>query len=80
MMEIINDVDINTAVEFSCSTMPISKEKLLSETEVLLAAVKTYDGGRAERMVLMQQLELLYLQLEDPQDSMNRQWNFVSET
>ncbi|RDW92628.1 hypothetical protein BP5796_02022 [Coleophoma crateriformis] len=58
--------------------MPLSQDQLVSETEALLAAVKAYDGDRAKRMALMRRLDLLYLELEDPQDSMNRQWSFMN--
>ncbi|KAG9238891.1 hypothetical protein BJ875DRAFT_286176 [Amylocarpus encephaloides] len=45
----------------------------------ILAAAREYSGDRANRYGLMKQIDLLYLQLEDPVDALMRQCSFLEE-
>jgi hypothetical protein len=56
-----------------------SDTDLLEKTKSLLTSVENYHGDRAARLALVKQLELLRLQIEDPMDSMIRQWEYVRE-
>ncbi|KAL3422771.1 o-methyltransferase [Phlyctema vagabunda] len=58
--------------------MPDTKAALIHQAERLLAAAKDYNGDRKDRVELMKQTELLHLQLEDPMDSIQRQWAFMN--
>ncbi len=50
---------------------------IVSKAEALLASAKKYNGDYAQRHALMQQIDLLYQQLEDPMEAMIKQWHFV---
>jgi hypothetical protein len=58
--------------------MGSTESDVVSKAEAILAAAKKYNGNRQERYELMKQLDLLYLELEDPVDALMRQWTFVS--
>jgi hypothetical protein len=53
---------------------------IVTKAEAILAAAKNYNGERQERYELMKQLDLLYIELEDPVDALMRQWTFVSSS
>ncbi|KAH8648779.1 O-methyltransferase [Tricladium varicosporioides] len=54
---------------------------IVQKAEAILAAAKAYKGDPSERYGLMEQLDVLYKQLENPMDAMIRQWNsMVTET
>ncbi|KAH6716821.1 O-methyltransferase [Leptodontidium sp. MPI-SDFR-AT-0119] len=55
-----------------------STDDIISKAEAILASAKKFKGDRAERHDLMKQVDLLYLQLEDPMDAMLRQWSFMN--
>lgn len=55
-----------------------SADDIISKAEAILASAKKFKGDRAERHELMKQVDLLYLDLEDPMDAMLRQWSFMN--
>ncbi|KAH7391456.1 O-methyltransferase [Cadophora sp. MPI-SDFR-AT-0126] len=55
-----------------------SADDIISKAEAILASAKKFKGDRAERHELMKQVDLLYLELEDPMDAMLRQWSFMN--
>ncbi|PVH83370.1 o-methyltransferas-like protein [Cadophora sp. DSE1049] len=55
-----------------------SADDIISKAEAILASAKKFKGDRAERHDLMKQVDLLYLELEDPMDAMLRQWSFMN--
>jgi len=55
-----------------------SADDIISKAETILASAKKFKGDRAERHELMKQVDLLYLELEDPMDAMLRQWSFMN--
>jgi hypothetical protein len=58
--------------------MGSAESDIVRKAEAILASAKKYSGDRSQRYALMKQVDLLYLELEDPMDSMLRQWTFVS--
>ncbi|EPE31358.1 S-adenosyl-L-methionine-dependent methyltransferase [Glarea lozoyensis ATCC 20868] len=58
--------------------MGSTESDVVSKAEAILAAAKKYNGNRQERYELMKQLDLLYLELEDPVDALMRQWTFMN--
>ena len=46
-----------------------SADDIISKAETILASAKKFKGDRAERHELMKQVDLLYLELEDPMDA-----------
>lgn len=46
-----------------------SADDIISKAEAILASAKKLKGTRADRHDLMKQVDLLYLQLEDPMDA-----------
>jgi hypothetical protein len=60
--------------------MGSTESDIVQKAEAILAAAKKYNGERQERYELMKQLDLLYLELEDPVDALMRQWTFVSRS
>jgi hypothetical protein len=59
--------------------MGSTESDVVRKAEAILAAAKKYNGDRHERYQLMKQLDLLYLELEDPVDALMRQWTYVSD-
>ena len=57
--------------------MGSTESDIVRKAEAILAAAKKYNGDRQERYELMKQLDVLYLDLEDPVDALMRQWTFV---
>jgi len=53
---------------------------IISKAEAILTNAKKYKGDRTERHTLMREIDLLYVELEDPMDAMLRQWSFVRAT
>ncbi|CAG8952449.1 hypothetical protein HYFRA_00001196, partial [Hymenoscyphus fraxineus] len=58
--------------------MGSSSDELVKRAEAILAAAKQYKGDREERYELMKQLDVMYLDLEDPVDGLMRQWTFMN--
>jgi hypothetical protein len=50
---------------------------IVRKAEAILASAKSFKAGSVERHALMQQVDLLYQELEDLMDAMIRQWVFV---
>lgn len=60
--------------------MGSTEPDIVQKAEAILAAAKSYKGDPSGRYGLMEQLDVLYKQLEDPMDAMIRQWNSVWQT
>jgi hypothetical protein len=58
--------------------MGATESDIVRKAEAILASVKSFTGGYADRHALMKQVNLLYQELEDPMEAMVRQWTFVS--
>ncbi|CZT43762.1 related to O-methyltransferase B [Rhynchosporium secalis] len=58
--------------------MASANADLVEKAEAILASAKSFKGQRTERHDLMKQIDLLYLELEDPMDAMLRQWSFMN--
>ncbi|KAI9054704.1 hypothetical protein LZ554_001856 [Drepanopeziza brunnea f. sp. 'monogermtubi'] len=56
----------------------VSADGIIAKVEAILASAKKYKGDRSERYQLMKQVDLLYMDLEDPMDAMLRQWSFMN--
>lgn len=46
----------------------IDTSDIVRKAEAVLASAKSFDGQRAKRYELMQQVDILYQELEDPMD------------
>jgi hypothetical protein len=57
--------------------MGSTENELVRKAEAFLASAKSFKGDRIQRCDLMKQMDLLYMELEDPMDALMRQWSFV---
>jgi hypothetical protein len=56
----------------------VEETDIVRKAEAILASAKSFKGDRTKRYELMKQLDLLHSELEDPMDSMMKQWSSVS--
>jgi hypothetical protein len=54
--------------------MDTSQSDLLKDAESFVADARAFKGDRAQRIALLNKLELMKLQLEHPMDSLMSQW------
>lgn len=55
----------------------IDTSDIVRKAEAILASAKSFDGERAKRYKLMQQVDLLYQELEDPMDGSMSLFSFL---
>jgi hypothetical protein len=55
-------------------TMDSSQSNFLQDAESFVADARAFKGDRAQRIALLNKLELMKLQLEQPMDSLMNQW------
>jgi hypothetical protein len=54
--------------------MDSSQSDFLQDAESFVADARAFKGDRAQRIALLNKLELMKLQLEHPMDSLMNQW------
>jgi hypothetical protein len=62
-----------TSIPAACD-MDSSQSNFIKDAENFVDDARTFKGDRAQRIALLNKLELMKLQLEHPMDSLMNQW------